>query len=454
MRVAHEVADVRAAEKELMTRLPEGELMRRAARGLAGAIAEFLGHAYGARVLLLVGSGDNGGDALLAGVDLLRRGAVVEAVLLGENSHLGQFVAAGGRVVTASAARRPDVVVDGILGIGGRAGLRLDAAAAVAAFAGVPMIAVDLPSGVEVDTGRIDGPHVIADLTVTFGTHKICHLLDPAAIATGAVHLVDIGLALDAPGIEALQADDVASLLPQPAPMGHKYERGVVALHTGSDHYPGAAVLSVAGAAAGLAGMVRYVGPARAAVVAAHPQVVLSEGRAQSWVVGCGSGVEAPQAFARAADAGVPVVVDADALRFVPSRFIDGELILTPHAGELSALLRIDRAEVEANQLASVRAAAERFNAVVVLKGRRTLVASPGGRIRVNTTGNPYLAMAGSGDVLAGLIGALAASGLSGFDAASVGCWLHGAAANVATERGPLTPQLLAAALPDVVGVL
>lgn len=448
------MAEVRAAEKDLMARLPEGELMRRASFGLAAAIVDYLGGVYGKRILLLVGAGDNGGDALLAGVELVRRGGVVEAVLLGENAHVGPFVAAGGRVVTVATARRPALVVDGIVGIGGRPGLRPDAAEAVAAFDGVPLVAVDLPSGVDVDSGRLEGSRVDAELTVTFGTHKVCHLVDPGAQAAGAVHLVDIGLELGAPALEALQASDVARLVPRPSPTGQKYDRGVVAVHTGSQRFPGAAVLSVAGAAAGLTGMVRYVGPAGEAVIAAHPHVVLSEGRAQAWVVGCGSGADAQEAFAHAVHHGVPVVVDADALRFVPSRFRQAELVLTPHAGELATLLGLDRGEVEANQLVSVRDAAERFGAVVVLKGRRSLIASPDGRIRVNTSGNPWLATAGSGDVLAGVIGALIASGLSGFDAASVGCWLHGAAANLASDDGPLTPLLLAAALPDVVAAL
>jgi hydroxyethylthiazole kinase-like uncharacterized protein yjeF len=216
MRRAHTVEQVRAAEADLMARLPEGTLMQRAATGLAVAISNFLGHTYGARVVLLIGSGDNGGDALYAGVRLARRGALVTAVLLSDKAHaagLEALLAVGGRVGSAEDIAGADVVVDGIVGIGGRPGLRPDALAAVelATQKGVPIVAVDTPSGVDVDTGETPEPHVRAALTVTFGTHKICHLIDPAATACGPVHLVEIGLDLPPAAVESLQASDVPS---------------------------------------------------------------------------------------------------------------------------------------------------------------------------------------------------------------------------------------------------
>ncbi|HZX05964.1 NAD(P)H-hydrate epimerase, partial [Kribbella sp.] len=279
MRQAHTVEQVRAAEAELMARLPEGTLMQRAAAGLAVAIGNFLGGTYGARVVLLVGSGDNGGDALYAGARLARRGAQVTAVLLSPNAHqagLAALQAAGGRAhpalpagahaaAAAGAQAAPaggvqaapvagahggpagavqggpagavqvfpaggvqggsasgvlvgagvehaiasaDVVVDGIVGIGGRPGLRPDALAVVRLVEryGVPIVAVDTPSGVDVDTGETPEPHVRAALTVTFGTHKVCHLVDPAASACGPVHLVDIGLDVPPAEVQSLQA--------------------------------------------------------------------------------------------------------------------------------------------------------------------------------------------------------------------------------------------------------
>lgn len=484
MRQAHTVAEVRAAEQVLLDALPEGALMARAATGLAHAVIDFLGGAVGRRVVLLVGSGDNGGDALFAGAQLARRGAAVEAVLLGSSVHeagLAALRAAGGRAAPWHGRSRhlegqdlpprrtgrdssADVVVDGIVGIGGRPGLRPDAVAAREAYAGVPVVAVDVPSGVDVDTGRVDGPHVRADLTVTFGTHKVCHLVDPAAEACGTVHLVDIGLELPEAAVGSLRPATVARMLPQPGPVDHKYTRGVVGVRAGSARYPGAGLLCVAGAASGLAGMVRYrpvdddPDTARR-VLSAHPEVVTGEGRVQAWVVGSGGGEKASEALAAALADGVPVVVDADALATVTGP-TEGRFVLTPHAGELARMLDVAREEVEADQLRHARLAAERFAAVTVLKSRHSLVAHPDGRVRVTTTGTPWLATAGAGDVLAGVIGALLAAGLEAFDAAAAGSWLHGAAATLAARGGelsgdsPLGPIVagdVAAAVPEAV---
>ena len=456
---------VRAAERELMARLPEGALMQRAAHGLAYAVTDLLGGGYGRRVLLLVGSGDNGGDALYAGAVLARRGAAVDAWLLSERVHqrgLEALRAAGGRVVClterwgARSGARPDhrawdVVVDGIVGIGGRPGLKPEAQEALERVAGVPVVAVDIPSGVDVDTGELDGPHVTADLTVTFGTLKPAHLVDPAARACGAVHLVDIGLDLPEARTEALQPADVARLLPGPAPDAHKYSRGVVGVRAGSAEYAGAAVLSVAGASTGLAGMVRYVGHATVAdrVRQAHPEVV-GGGRVQAWLVGSGGGEHAGEELEEALADGVPLVVDADALRHA-SRPMRVPAVLTPHAGELARMLGVDRDTVEAAPLRHARRAADEYGAVVLLKGRRTLVAAPDGRTRVNATGTPCLATAGAGAVLGGMVGALLAAGLEPYDAASVGAWLHGAAASLASRGGPITAGEVARAVPGVV---
>ena len=439
-----------------MARLPEGALMQRAATGLAHAIADLLGSAYGARVLLLVGSGDNGGDALYAGATLARRGAQVEAWPLSDHAHEGgqrALTRAGGRTIDGPPRARPDVVVDGIVGIGGRAGLKPEAEQALKSVEGVPVVAVDTPSGVDVDRGELDGAHVEAALTVTFGTHKVCHLVDPAAAAAGAVHLVEIGLDLPDAAVEALQPDDIAAMIPRPARDAQKYSRGVVGVRAGSATYPGAGLLSVAGAACGLAGMVRYVGDDAVAdrVREQHPEVV-GAGRVQAWVVGSGSGDGAAGTLADALGDDVPTVVDADALAHAPRGRAD--VILTPHAGELAAMLGVERDEVEAQPLRHARRATDEYGAVVLLKGRHTLVAHPDGRVRVTTTGVPWLATAGAGDVLGGVIGALAASGLDPFDAASAGSWLHGAAATRASDGGPIVAGDVARALPGILGDL
>ena len=381
MRQAHTVEQVRAAEAALMDRLPAGALMQQAAAGLAYAVLDLLGTAYGRRVLLLVGSGDNGGDALYAGALLARRGVQVEAWLLSAHAHEGGLAAlraAGGRTARPHRGSRADLVVDGIVGIGGRPGLREDAVAALALVDGIPVVAVDTPSGIDVDTGELDGPHVEAALTVTFGTHKVAHLVDPAAAACGVVHLVDLGLDLPGPVAEALQPDDVARLLPRPAQDAQKYTRGVVGVRAGSAEYPGAGLLSVAGAASGLCGMVRYVGDAAVAdrVREAHPEVV-GPGRVQAWVVGSGGGERAADELAAALEDGVAVVVDADALAHVEGP-LEVPAVLTPHAGELAAMLGVERSAVEARPLEHARRAATTYDCVVLLKGRHTLVATAG----------------------------------------------------------------------------
>ncbi len=467
MLTAHTVEQVRAAEAPLLEaakRVGDPDaLMLKAAQGLAQAIIDWLGRAYGARVLLLVGAGNNGGDALHAGAILSRRGCRVEAILLAPDkaheSGLAALRRAGGRILEASDAAaaaddRPDIVVDGIVGIGGTGGLRDDARAVLAQLRGIPILAVDVPSGIDPESGETPGAHVTAELTVTFGTHKIGHLVDPAAAACGVVELVDIGLEigrdLPAPPVEALQAGDVARLLPTPAVDTQKYGRGVIGIRAGSAQYPGAAVLSVTGAACGLAGMVRYDGSAGEQVLAVRPEVVVGSGRVQAWVVGSGGGQDAAQALERSWADGVPVVVDADALAALDGP-VPGSAVLTPHAGELASLMDVERADVEAAPLRHARRAAQQYDAVVLLKGRRTLIATPTGRVRVNTTGTPWLATAGAGDVLGGLIGALLAAGLDPFDAASVGAWLHGAAATLASAGGPLRAGVLADYLPAAV---
>ncbi len=459
MITAHSVRRIRSAEADLMATLPEGALMRRAATALAATCARLLRGPYGARVVLLVGSGDNGGDALWAGALLARRGAHVDAVLLRPDSThragrdalveaRGTIIPNGGGPVTADAVAaisRADLVIDGMLGIGGRGGLRGDAAALAslsAERAGL-VVAVDLPSGVEPDTGETPGPHVVADVTVTFGTAKNALLVDPAASAAGSIVRADIGLGpyLSGPSVTALEHADAAALLPAPVRTSDKYSRGVVGVLAGSDTYTGAAALAVGGAVRGGAGMVRYVGPdlAGAGVRSRWPEAILSptvssSGRVQAWSIGSGLGGAAGTDIAAALASGLPVLVDADALNFLPQRF-DSPALLTPHAGELARMLRTDRADVEARRLEHAGAAARRWNATVLLKGSTTLVVSPSGRVRANLTGVPALATAGSGDVLAGLAGALLAAGLDPLDAGSVAAYVHGVAGRLAAAE-------------------
>ncbi|MFE3407282.1 NAD(P)H-hydrate dehydratase [Streptomyces mirabilis] len=469
MRTAYSVETVRAAERELMARLAEGALMQRAAAGLAAACADLLGRVYGSRIVLLVGSGDNGGDALYAGARLARRGAGVTAVLLvPERTHgagLAALRRAGGTVAGSGAAEelilRADLVVDGIVGIGGKGGLRPEAVplAAYAADSRAAVVAVDLPSGIEADTGEVLGTAVRADLTVTFGTHKPGLLIDPGREYAGSVRRVDIGLELpEEAELEALQHADVAARLPVPGAESDKYRRGVVGIAAGSARYPGAAVLAVSGALRGGAGAVRYVGPAADAVISRFPETLVSDqgparaGRVQAWVVGPGVGDDA-SAVAQVLGADVPVLVDADGLRLADRSAVRARTaptLMTPHAGEAAALLGVSRESVEAARLASARELALRYGATVLLKGSTTLVADPaGGAVRVNPTGTAWLATAGSGDVLSGLTGSLLAAGLSALDAGSVGAYLHGLAGRLAADGAPLGAHDVAAAIPE-----
>ncbi|MFH9010625.1 NAD(P)H-hydrate dehydratase [Streptomyces sp. NPDC017943] len=472
MRTAYSVETVRNAERQLMARLPEGALMQRAAAGLAAACADLLGRVYGSRVVLLVGSGDNGGDALFAGARLARRGAGVTAVLLAPGrAHAAGLAAlrrAGGRTVTADGSaragelvERADLVVDGIVGIGGKGGLRPEAVllAAAAERSRGAVVAVDLPSGVDVATGEVRGAAVRADLTVTFGTHKPGLLIDPAREYAGSVRLVDLGLELPAePELEALQHADVARLLPVPAAESDKYRRGVVGIAAGSARYPGAAVLAVSGALRGGAGAVRYVGPAGDAVLARFPETLVSDrgpkhaGRVQAWVVGPGAGDDAAT-VAEVLATDVPVLIDADGLRLADAGAVRerrAPTLMTPHAGEAAALLGVERREVEEGRLGAVRELARRYGATVLLKGSTTLVAdSGGGAVRVNATGTGWLATAGSGDVLSGLAGSLLAAGLTARDAGSAGAYLHGLAGRLAADGAPVGAHDVAETIPE-----
>src|SRR5258708_15483554 len=294
MRDAHTVAKVRAAENALMAELPEGALMQRAASGLAAVCAGLLARAdrtartagagaaagvYGSRVVVLAGRGDNGGDALHAGARLAARGAVVTAIAAGSRVQEGAAAALrgwGGRMIEAADDRaRPaiaaaDLIIDGLLGIGGRGGLR-DPAKWLAAEAGRArglVVAADLPSGIDADTGETAGATVQADVTVTFGTWKPGLLIDPGASHAGVVELVDIGLRryLGPPDVAAAQTADIAGWLPRPTAESDKYRRGVLGIVAGSDRFTGAAQLSVGAAVRGGAGMVRLVaGPPAAA---------------------------------------------------------------------------------------------------------------------------------------------------------------------------------------------
>ncbi len=458
------VAQIRAAEAAAMAVLGNDVLMQRAAAGLATAVLRRLrdGGAYGARVLLVVGSGNNGGDALFAGARLAGRGVAVSAWRTGSSVHdagWSAFLAAGGRERDAAEARaqlpRQRLVIDGVAGIGSRPGLDPEVAAFAEACRAldVPVIAVDLPSGLAPEPPFGDAPHFTAELTVTFGGYKLCQLLEPARSSCGEVELVNIGLDLPEPTVSRWAPVELAAVWPVPDATSDKYSRGVVGLDTGSVDYPGAAVLSAAGAVGAGAGMVRYLGPLPVAprVLDRFPNVVVGQGRVQALVVGSGWGEHKDTGVVtRAINAGVPMVVDADALRHLPPRGGHAAVVLTPHAGELARLLGLQRAEVEADPIAAVRSAVARTGCTVLLKGATQYVATPGeDRVWLAVPGPGWSAQAGSGDVLAGACGTLLAAGLSPVDAALAAASVQAMAAG--QYAGPLPPQGLAERISQVV---
>jgi hydroxyethylthiazole kinase-like uncharacterized protein yjeF len=443
------VAQVRAAEESLMARVPDGTLMQRAAAGLATRCIGALDRVYGARVVLLIGGGNNGGDALYAGARLADRGATVTALLLApDRAHRGGLAAlrtAGGRAYPAGEAATDaiadaDLILDGILGIGGRGGLRPDAAALAeaAAHSRATLVAVDLPSGVEPDTGEVSGAYFDADLTVTFGALKPGLVVGAGAQAAGDVRLIDIGLDLPAPDLRILDDADVAALLGAPTPADNKYTRGVVGIVSGSPTYGGAAVLSVGSALRLGVGMVRYAGRATDAVRARWPETVVNEGgptkagRVQAWVVGPGLGTDdaALKDLRDVLATDVPTIVDADGITLLAQHpdLIRPGIVITPHDREFERIA----GPVDADRIGAARRAAAELDLTVLLKGNATIVAGPDGRGYVNPTGTPWLATAGTGDVLSGCVGALLARGLGPVEAAAVGAYLHGRAGQLA----------------------
>lgn len=465
---------VRAAEEPMVVRAPDGALMRRAARGLAQAtlrmLAERAGGVVGRRVVVLTGAGDNGGDGLWAGYELRRRGVAVTAVLLvPDRAHPAGLAAlrrVGGRVLTTveegvAAVNRAVLVLDAIVGISARGGLRPEAATVVeaAATAGVPVVAVDLPSGVDPRTGVRGEQAVRATRTVTFGARKPVHVL--AAGSCGPVELIDIGLGpeLDAPTAQVLETADVARAWPVPCPGDDKYRQGVVGVAAGSATYPGAAVLATGAAALATSGMVRYAGTAADEVRAAWPEVVATDtvadaGRVQAWVVGPGLGTDdaGARTLSEVLDAGVPVLADADAVTLLGR---DADLraqaarvptLITPHAGEFARV-----AELTDDRVDAARRAAETLGVTVLLKGNATIVAAPDGRVLVHPAGSSWLATAGSGDVLSGVAGALLAAGLEPWWAGGCAAFVHARAAELAARGAPVPASHVQAALSEAI---
>lgn len=479
MRPMCSVATVRRAEAA--AGVPEPVLMQRASTALAGACRDLLGQRGGAipgsRVVALVGSGNNGGDALWALAHLARRGVATCAVGDPGRMHpagLAAARAAGSRVLAWQDAaaglwlRGADLALDGIVGIGGVGGLRGPAAGAVRAVHGadVPVVAVDVPSGVDSETGEVPGEAVHALATVCFGVLKPGLLLAPGRGHAGVVTVVDIGLRpedLDPLGHVLSVADLPAGPV---APDAHKYRRGVVGVLAGSTRFPGAALLAVGGARRSGAGMVALDpgdGAVAPLVAARYPDVVLDPERTvDARCVGPGLGSDCAARVLAALDAAAPVVLDASGLDVVatdPGRSslaarAGRATVLTPHAGEFARL----GFDLRGGPLAAACRAARDTGAVIVLKGPGTVVAAPDGTAYVDALGTQALATAGTGDVLSGLLAGMLASAVragpvTGADAALLAAravGLHSLAGRLASAAGgPVTALDVLDALPS-----
>ena len=490
---AYPVSVIRACEQVLLEAQPEpDQLMRQAAHAVAVAARTLLAEMSNPQVLLLVGAGGNGGDALYAGAELLSD-YHVDAVLLGREGRVHEralraFDAAGGIIRDELPDPGPwDLIIDGILGIGGSGGL----SPALGTWLGeveASIVAVDVPSGIDADTGARPEHHVTADVTVTFGGLRLAHAVSTVC---GEVLVADIGNQAGELGMSLLRAHrplfafralpparewplpliglaELHSDVPlEPGADDDKYSGGVVGLCAGSQTYPGAALLTTCGAVRASSSMVRYVGPLGHDVVRAVPEVVISAtvadtGRVQAWVVGPGRGTDdtARAELAELLARPEPLLIDADAITLLAQspelraalRTRPGDTLLTPHAGEFTRLATAigDLPAVSDDPLGAVQALAEQLQCGVLLKGRRTIICL-GGEITTIDAGSSWAATPGSGDVLAGLAGAwIARLGLSGVQQAVS---IHGIAAWLSAQTpdgpAPTSASRIADAIPQ-----
>ncbi|GAA3672465.1 bifunctional ADP-dependent NAD(P)H-hydrate dehydratase/NAD(P)H-hydrate epimerase [Arthrobacter ginkgonis] len=491
---AYTGSQVRAAEQPLLDAGRGPALMGQAAFGLAHHTMDLLrterGRVYGSSAAALVGTGNNGGDALFALALMAKRGVACTAILTGEKAHPGGLAAlrkAGGKLVRTDhpVGSRPrsrvnrwreanqviagaDVLIDAVVGTGARGAVELPRVSP-----GTLVVACDLPSGVDADTGEAHGGVLPADLTVTFGALKVGLAVGEGRLLAGRVEVVDIGLGphLGKPELRLLEPKDAVRTLPRPAQSVHKYSRGVLGVVAGSAQYPGAALLTATAAVNTGLGMLRTVSAPEVGPLLAQrvPEAVPAQdttAHVQAWAVGPGIGEDPLQAknTAEAIGTGQPCVVDASALRTFQPEQGHGRLVLTPHAGELEDLLnraglRVDRTAIERDPLRWARWAAVGYSSVVLLKGPTTVCVSPDGYAIVVSAGGPELATAGSGDVLTGIIGALLAVQpvqLAPHDLvrlAATAAMIHGTAGRLAGP-GPFGASGLAEAVPEALALV
>lgn len=462
--------------------IPGIVLMENAAVGVAEAIGKRYPEAR--RIAIFCGPGNNGGDGFALARLLISRGyspalfvlacgreytgdAAVQREIC-RRMGLGGFPIDSDRDLDAAQAALQDVdlVVDALFGTGLKRPLEGLAAECVERLNTLDgsKLAVDVPSGLAGSSDQIPGPHLVADLTVTFAAPKVAHVLPPAASAVGEVIVAGLGIPRSlidgAEGdLRFLEQADARLLVPQRAAEAHKGSLGHVLVVGGSPGKSGAALLATRGALRGGAGLVTVAVPetlmpvleasslesmtlALPADADAQCQRVLEAAEERS-VVALGPGLGTDQATVEmvrrvVAEISRPVVLDADGLNAFAGRIEElaareGPLVLTPHPAELARLLGLDTAAVVGDRLGAVRRAVEQTGKVVLLKGHRSLIGDPDG-IAINPTGNPGMATGGTGDVMTGLIAALIGQGRSAVEAAELGAYIHGLAGDLASD--------------------
>lgn len=492
-------AQMRDADQATISRgTPGAELVDRAAHACSVVALRMLGGAYGRRVVVVCGKGSNGGDGIACARHLAAAGAGATVFLLDEPTgdaalhlELARVLAPRGRLrvqtwsrsVFDRAAARADLLIDAILGTGFAGAPRDAMAEAIGAIsaANVPILAVDIPSGISGADGAVPGAAVTADVTLAVQALKVGHVAPPGAFHCGRVDVADVGIAVARAPILVPRAGDVRSVLPAAEPDTHKYRVGALAVLAGSSGMTGAAILTALGAIRSGAGLVVLGVPAStmdviegAVIEAVKVPLPEVEGRLDAKAVdelgdrlercralaigpGLGRGPQAVGVVRRALDVPLPLVVDGDGLWALGEALVDEPdilssrvhaTVLTPHSGEYAYLTG---EAPGSDRVTATRDLADRLGAVVHLKGRRAVTAAPGGTVWVNTTGNPGAATGGTGDVLTGITGSLLAQGAGAADAMWAGAYLHGLAADIAAAhlgRRPLAARDLPEALP------
>jgi len=472
--------------------IPGLELMERAGANAAAIIQERFGGGADPSAMILAGKGNNGGDGLVIARILAGQGWRVELILLADAASLSGDARANydrlppAVAVSGGDASLPDkladcrgftVLVDALFGTGLTSGLTgfFAEAAAMLNFSGRPVVAVDVPSGVDASSGRVPGGAVKASLTITFGLAKLGQILFPGAAHVGELVVSDIGipaaLMAAAPGVTFLDEAEAAVLLKPRSRTAHKGSNGHALIVAGSTGKSGAAAMAANSAMRSGAGLVTLAAPDAVHAIlelktteamtvplsacaegslgydAIEELLSLAVGK-NVMAVGPGIGTAAETASvvrSVIASAALPLVIDADGLNAVAADLavIDESeapfIIMTPHPGEMARLAGVTTAEVESERLATARNFAAAHNVYLVLKGARTVIAAPDGRIAVNGSGNPGMASGGTGDVLTGVVAALAAQGYEPFAACCLGVFIHGLAADlVAADKGEI----------------